>query len=141
VTYISIGIIWIVRLYFFFEYEESERHEKEKAATLRNLALSYTGNLTWYLTPIHISFLVCYCIFLVDLVIFGILSEHVKNTLKHVMRKCLRDMREISKTSRSIPFWLECPFGTPCEYNSIAVLIWNNTVQLNNSVRMEEDML
>jgi hypothetical protein len=63
--------------------------EKEKAATLRNLALSYTGNLTWYLTPIHISFLVCYCIFLVDLVIFGILSEHVKNTLKHVMRKIL----------------------------------------------------
>jgi hypothetical protein len=65
--YILIGKVWIVRLYFFFEYEESERHEKEKAATLRNLALSYTGNLTWYLTPIHISFLVCYCIFLVDL--------------------------------------------------------------------------
>jgi hypothetical protein len=59
-----------------FEYEESERHEKEKAATLRNLALSYTGNLTWYLTPIHISFLVCYCIFLVDLVVFGILRRY-----------------------------------------------------------------
>jgi heme/copper-type cytochrome/quinol oxidase subunit 2 len=58
VTYILIGIIWIVRLYFFFKYEESERHEKEKAATLRNLALSYTGHLTWYLTPIHISFMV-----------------------------------------------------------------------------------
>jgi hypothetical protein len=99
VMYILIGKVWIIRLYFFFEYEESERHEKEKAATLRNLALSYTGNLTWYLTPIHISFLVCYCIFLVDLVVFGILSEHVKNTLKHVMRKCLRDMREISRTS------------------------------------------
>jgi hypothetical protein len=48
--YILIGKVWIVRLYFFFEYEESERHEKEKAATLRNLALSYTGHLTWYLT-------------------------------------------------------------------------------------------
>ena len=95
--YILIGIIWIVRLYFFFKYEESERNEKEKAATLRNLALSYAGNLTWYLTPIHATFLVCYCIFLVDVILFEILSEHVKNTLKRVMRKCLRDMREMLK--------------------------------------------
>ena len=57
---------------------------------------------TWIVTrlclcPIHATFLVCYCIFLVDVILFAILSEHVKNTLKRVMRKCLRDMREMLK--------------------------------------------
>ena len=49
------------------------------------------------LCPIHATFLVCYCIFLVDVILFAILSEHVKNTLKRVMRKCLRDLREMLK--------------------------------------------
>jgi hypothetical protein len=61
--------------------------------------LSYAGNLTWYLTPLHLVFLVCYSIFLIDVVIFGILTKHVKRTLKHVLRKCFRDMREIKRTT------------------------------------------
>ena len=91
--------IWIFRILFFFEFEITERHEREKAAAARNLSLSYAGNLTWYLTPLHLVFLVCYSIFLIDVVIFGILTKHVKRTLKHVLRKCFRDMREIKRTT------------------------------------------
>ncbi|CAG2255879.1 unnamed protein product [Mytilus edulis] len=97
--YILIGKVWIVRLHFFFEYEESERKQRQDAASQRNLGLTYTGNLTWYLTPIHTTFIVCYCIFVVDVLLFGIISGQVKQTLQRVMRKCLRDMREISKRS------------------------------------------
>lgn len=84
---------------FFFEFEITERHEREKAAAATNLSLSYAGNLTWYLTPLHLVFLVCYSIFLIDVVIFGILTKHVKRTLKHVLRKCFRNMREIKRTT------------------------------------------
>ncbi|VDI61258.1 Hypothetical predicted protein [Mytilus galloprovincialis] len=97
--YVLVGMIWFVRLYVYFKFEQSERLDRQNAASQRNLKLSYTGNLTWYLTPVHILFVTCYCIFVVDVILFGIISKQVKRTLKKVLRKCFRDMREISKTS------------------------------------------
>lgn len=99
VIYLLVGMIWVLRLYFFYEYENTERLDRQNAASHRGLELTYTGNLTWFLTPIHAIFIVCYGIFVVDLILFGFINKHVKLTLKHVLCKCFRDMQEISRTS------------------------------------------
>ncbi|XP_063444487.1 uncharacterized protein LOC134724982 [Mytilus trossulus] len=93
---IGISVPWIIRIIFFYWYEKPHTLEMEKAAIIRNMTLSFQWNLTNSLTPIHVLFLLCYFIIVLDAMVFGIVSHKVKLKLQLVMRKCLRDMREMS---------------------------------------------
>ncbi|VDI58446.1 Hypothetical predicted protein [Mytilus galloprovincialis] len=93
---IGISFPWIIRIVFFYWYEKPHTLEMEKEAVKRNMTLSLQWNLTNSLTPIHVLFLLCYFIIVLDAMVFGIVSHKVKLKLQLVMRKCLRDMREMS---------------------------------------------
>ena len=93
---VSLAIItpWILRvaLYFFYEHEETDM--RKRAAADRNLQISFPGNITQYLTPVHIVFICIYVLLCLEFCFYGVLSERVKEQLKFVLRKCFRDMRE-----------------------------------------------
>ncbi|CAC5419118.1 unnamed protein product [Mytilus coruscus] len=93
---IGISLPWIIRIIFFYWYEKPHTLEQTKAALERNMTLSFQWNLTNSLTPIHMLFLLCYFIIILDALVFGIVSHKVKVKLQLLMRKCLRDMREMS---------------------------------------------
>jgi hypothetical protein len=101
-------------MYFFFHYEQSEAIDQRKAADIRNLTLpSFEWNLTYTLTPIHTMFLICYAIIVLDALVFGLVSSKIKKKLQFLMRKCLRDMHEMS---RSKAFeWCTIVLLVPCE--------------------------
>ena len=111
---LTMSIPWIFRMYFFFHYEQSEAIDQRKAADIRNLTLpSFEWNLTYTLTPIHNMFLICYTIIVLDALVFGLVSSKIKKKLQFLMRKCLRDMHEMS---RSKAFeWCTIVLLVPCE--------------------------
>lgn len=68
------------------------------AASERNMTLSFQWNVSNTLTPMHILFLVCYTVTVVDIVVFGIVSHSIKEKFQLLMRKCLRDMRDMPRS-------------------------------------------
>lgn len=93
-----VSVPWVARIVFFYRFEEAHIDAQRQAAEKRNMSLPFQWNLTNTLTPIHIIFLICYVIFVLDGVVFGIISHEVKEKLQFLMRKCLRDMRDMSRS-------------------------------------------
>ncbi|KAJ8301411.1 hypothetical protein KUTeg_020398 [Tegillarca granosa] len=98
VLFLIIALPWLIRVYVYFEFEDAELDERNFAANKRNLRPEFLGSITLFLTPIHMLFLVCYFILLIDGIAFGVLTKTVKEKFKYVLRKCFRDMREISRS-------------------------------------------
>ncbi|CAC5383072.1 unnamed protein product [Mytilus coruscus] len=98
VMLIGFSLPWIIRIVFFYWYENPHTLQRVKAASERNMTLSFQWNLINTLTPIHIVFLLCYTVTVVDAVVFGIVSHNVKERLQLLMRKCFRDMRDMSRS-------------------------------------------
>ncbi|XP_076447500.1 uncharacterized protein LOC143284575 isoform X2 [Babylonia areolata] len=88
---------WIIRICIFFAFEEAPVVRKTAAAEALGMRTSFRGSLTLYLTPLHVFFVFIYIILVVDSVVYGVLSKRMKEKLKMVLRKCLRDMRERSR--------------------------------------------
>ena len=66
-------------------YEETLVESKARAAQEAGLGKPFIGNLTLYLTPLHILFLVCYAILCIDSFVYGVLSKAVRKKLKLVI--------------------------------------------------------
>ena len=95
---LTVAVPWVARSYFFYRYEKHHLDDKRHAASIRNLKLPFQWNLTNTLSPIHVVFLFCYFMFCLDAVVLGVASHKIKTKLQYLMRKCLRDMRDISRS-------------------------------------------
>nr|KAG5705591.1 hypothetical protein BaRGS_034789 [Batillaria attramentaria] len=96
---------WILRIIFFFVFEDEDVAEKRRVAGDLGLSVYFQGNFTLYLTPVHGLFVFIYLIFIVDSVVYNVISKAMKEKFKLVLRKCLRDMRERSRIA-------VCAWGT-----------------------------
>lgn len=89
---------WILRLYFYYIYEDIHRIQRSKAAQTHNLSPDYPGNLLAYFNPIHGIFLFCYTILVFDILLFEVLQKEVTERSRFVIRKCFRDMRGMNRS-------------------------------------------
>ncbi|GFO23165.1 hypothetical protein PoB_004967000 [Plakobranchus ocellatus] len=92
-----IALPWILRMYGYFTFEADMRERQENAASSLGLEVKYPGSIVLYLTPIHGLFIFIYIIFIIDSLVYGVISKAMKEKFKHVIRDCLRDMRERSR--------------------------------------------
>lgn len=93
-----IAIPWILRLYFYYVYEDENRTLRNEAAKSHDLRPDYPGNLMAYLTPTHGIFLFCYAVFIFDIFLFLILQKKAMERSSYVIRRSFRDMRGIKRT-------------------------------------------
>lgn len=89
---------WIIRLYFYYIYEDTQRTQKSVASESRNLDPDYPGNLLAYFNPVHGIFVFCYAILAIDILLFGVLQKKVAERSRYVIRRCFRDMRGMNRS-------------------------------------------
>uniref|UniRef100_K1S6K8 Uncharacterized protein n=2 Tax=Magallana gigas TaxID=29159 RepID=K1S6K8_MAGGI len=89
---------WIIRLYFYYIYEDIQRTQKSVAAESRNLDPDYPGNLLAYFNPVHGIFVFCYAVLAIDILLFGVLQKKVAERSRYVIRRCFRDMRGMNRS-------------------------------------------
>ncbi|XP_048252729.1 uncharacterized protein LOC124146152 [Haliotis rufescens] len=94
-----LAIPWIIRLVMYFTYEAAIVEEKNEAAERFQAGMHFHGSFTLYLTPLHGLFVAIYIIVSIDSFAYGLLGTAMKNRFKFILRKCLRDMRERSRSS------------------------------------------
>lgn len=109
---ILLSLPWLIRIYVYFEYEDGEMTQRKQEAKNRSLKFYFPGNYTVYLTPIHILFVIIYAILSLESVTYGVMKQKTKEKFKLVLRKCFRDMREVSKIK--IIGWLVKVLIKPC---------------------------
>ncbi|XP_052061929.1 uncharacterized protein LOC127701995 [Mytilus californianus] len=98
---LAISVPWALRVYFYYEYEDSEASDQKKAAEVRNLTLpALKWSLTYTLTPLHPMFILCYAVIITDAIVFALVSPRIKKKLQSLMRRSMRDMRQISKIAK-----------------------------------------
>lgn len=88
---------WFIRLWMFYRYEDETEAAKRETARRLGLKTYFQGNVTLYLTPLHALFILIYFIFVVDAVLYRVISKEMKKKFRYLLRKCLRDMRERSR--------------------------------------------
>lgn len=89
---------WILRIYFYYVYEDIQRTQKTAAAGSKNLAPDYPGNLLAYLNPVHGLFVFCYAVLAIDALLFGILRKKLTERSRYIIRQCFRDMRGTNRS-------------------------------------------
>ncbi|KAK3769986.1 hypothetical protein RRG08_061958 [Elysia crispata] len=94
---VLISTPWILRIYGYFTFEDITRDRQVEAAERLGLEIKYPGSIVLYLSPVHGLFIFIYIIFIIDSLVYGVLSKAMKEKFKHVARDCLRDMRERSR--------------------------------------------
>ncbi|CAC5365674.1 unnamed protein product [Mytilus coruscus] len=85
---LAISVPWALRVYFYYEYEDSEASNQKKAAEVRNLTLpAFKWSLTYTLTPLHPLFILFYAVIITDAIVFALVEaiasecfEEQKNT-------------------------------------------------------------
>lgn len=95
---ILLAVPWVLRLYFYYIYEDTNRNQRRTTAESHGLRPDYPGNLLAYFNPIHGIFLFCYIILFFDMILFGILQRKVTERSRYVIRKCFRDMRGMNRS-------------------------------------------
>ena len=96
VMVIMLALPWILRVYVYFEFEEQEMTARKTEANYRELKFYFPGNYTVYLTPLHLLFVVIYVLLCIESMIYGVVKERTNEKFKLILRKCFRDMREVS---------------------------------------------
>ncbi|GFS22117.1 hypothetical protein ElyMa_001609300 [Elysia marginata] len=94
---VLISTPWILRMYGYFTFEDDVRDRQQEAAQRLGLEVKYPGSIVLYLSPVHGLFIFIYIIFIIDSLVYGVISKAMKEKFKHVARDCLRDMRERSR--------------------------------------------
>lgn len=97
VLMIIFAMPWIVRVFVYFKYEHDEMTLRKSLAAEKKLKFYFPENWTLYLTPLHIVFIFIYIILSLESLVFGVMRKKTKEKIKLVLRKCFRDMRELSK--------------------------------------------
>lgn len=92
-----LSLPWLLRVYLFYSYEDQIEKEKSIAARKRHLELQYPGSILAYLTPVHVVFLILYCIVILDVILFGVLPAKFKEHAMYIIRKSFRDMVSINR--------------------------------------------
>ena len=90
-------IPWVVRLFVYYFHEHREYELMKTEANLRDLSITYQGNLTLYLQPEHNLFLAVYCVIGLNLLIYQLQyfsTQHYNTIAKDVILQCFNDMRE-----------------------------------------------
>lgn len=89
---------WIIRIYYYYQYEDIQRKQIKLAAGSRNLEPNYPGNLLAYLNPVDGLFVFCYAVLAIDALLFGILQKKVTERSRYLIRQCFRDMRGTNRS-------------------------------------------
>ncbi|XP_045171462.2 uncharacterized protein LOC123533724 [Mercenaria mercenaria] len=88
---------WILRVWFYYAYEEEAIQHQMHVLQSRNLTFPYTGNMLSYLSPSHTLYLVMYLFILIEFALYMIMPDSVKRKLKWTVRTCIRDMHNTPK--------------------------------------------
>lgn len=128
VMLVVIALPWLLRIYVYFRYEDKEMDMRKAEAETRNLKFYFPGNFTLYLTPLHVVFIAIYALLSIECLTYGALKKHAKEKVKLVLRKCFRDMREVSKIQ--IFGWLVKVLVKPCTRFGgagicIGIILWS----------------
>ncbi|OWF48738.1 hypothetical protein KP79_PYT05582 [Mizuhopecten yessoensis] len=84
---------WITRVIFYTLYEKDHFEKRKMAAESRDLRAPYIGNFTLYLSPSHVTFIICYFVIIMESLYFGLLKTNVAKSIQSMLRQCFQDMR------------------------------------------------
>lgn len=91
-----LSVPWLVRVWFYYTYEESVLTYQKAMLGKQDLSLAYVGSFVTYLSPTHYIFLAVYVLLPTEIVVYSFLTESSKYKLKFTVRQCFRDMRSTS---------------------------------------------
>lgn len=85
---------WIIRVFLYYTYEDKELSDMRNAATSRGIHTYYVqaSFAVRYLTPIHIVFILCYLIIVLDSFVLGLVFKAYLLKFKRILTRCLDDM-------------------------------------------------
>ena len=85
---------WIIRLILYYIYEDKEISAMRKAADERGLQSYYVqaSFAVRYLTPVHITFILCYLVLFVDSIVLGLIFNAYIKKFKRILTRCFKDM-------------------------------------------------
>lgn len=113
---------WIMRVFIYYEVEETEIEMQKKAAEQKSLEVIFPGNITLYVTPIHVVFIVIYAMLIFETCIFKLIGKRAQARFKLVTVRCLRDMRDTNQMD--VIGWLIRGAVAPCtKYGGLGILI------------------
>lgn len=92
-TVFIICIPWIIRVLFYYEYEEASLTVQREAFAKRNLPFPYTGNVVTYVSPMNALFLFVYIFLPVVGILYVFLPSSIKANLKFTVWKCFSHMK------------------------------------------------
>lgn len=92
-----IALPWILRVYVYYKFEADETERRKAFADEKSLKYAFSGNFTLYLSPLHVVFIVIYAILVLESCVYGVIRKEAQERLKLVVRKSLRDLKEVKK--------------------------------------------
>ncbi|XP_069112515.1 uncharacterized protein [Argopecten irradians] len=105
IVLITFAIPWMLRVVFYVTYERAHFEGQASASYSRQLNPPYQANLSLYLSPLHVLFIVCYFFIVVEGMCLGILHRNVTRSLRIVFRECFKDMRRSSQLTSLGKLW------------------------------------
>lgn len=98
---VAVCIPWIIRVYFFYAYENEIRESRLKAAESRSLLVRIENNLTYYGTPVHVLFIICYALMCFGYIFLELTSvvlfKNIQCVVRDILTKCFDGMCDRSK--------------------------------------------
>ncbi|KAL4240743.1 hypothetical protein ACF0H5_001532 [Mactra antiquata] len=119
---VVIAMPWVARIYVYYEVEDTEMELQKEAAEQKSLDITFPGNTTLYLSPVHVIFIVIYAVLIFEVCIFKLMGKRTQERFKLVMVKCLSDMRDTKQMD--VIGWLVKRAVAPCTaYGVIGIIV------------------
>ena len=95
---------WLIRVWFFYAFEDGVRSQFHQALTDKGLNPSYQGSLVLQLTPNATIFTAIYCFIPIEGVIYMLLPSVAKRKLKYTIQISMKNMRATRRFDALITF-------------------------------------
>ena len=95
---------WLVRMWFYYTFEESDHKVLTGQLEKHSLHQSYTGSLIMYLTPGHSLFIFIYVIIIINVTVYVFLPPVAKRKLKYTIQMSLKAMNKTQKFKSFVLF-------------------------------------
>ena len=96
---------WLLRVWFFYAFEEDIIERITRVITNNGLTPSYPGSLILQLTPGHVLFKIIYFFIPVEIIIYMLLPSVAKRKLKFTVQMSMKNMRNTRKFDSVISFF------------------------------------
>ena len=102
---ILIVIPWILRVWFYYRFEEDVREKLHHKLDLLNIEAAYRGSLVLYFTPVHNLFITMYCVIPATTNIYIALPKRMKQRVRSVVQECFNRMNKTKTTDALCTFF------------------------------------